>query len=180
MREESIRSLHPPSCTQHICAEPETLSTSDSTTSFKEQSTSKHDSAPRKNIAMFFLHPFLKVLDILLALVAIYLAVYYAFNVTTAGILTPALATICSIPGASFLEICPGQLPKPSAQALPTAELNFTTRLEQLQLISAKSVDLPYHLQASEGAIGDMIVQLSAVHLPSRSKPRESLLILAD
>ncbi|KAF8858556.1 hypothetical protein BDZ45DRAFT_785035 [Acephala macrosclerotiorum] len=118
---------------------------------------------------MFFLRHFMKVFNILMALVATYLGVYCAFNYAT-GLMTPALTTFCCIPGSSFFEFCHAQVPKPSVKASPSPEFNYTERLEQLQLISAESVDLPYHLQASEGSIGDMIVRLSAVDLPSRQK----------
>lgn len=86
------------------------------------------------------------------------------------AILVASKPTICLVPGISSLEICdlPSIPPEPTIPAAVQNALEYSSKLEEMQILGANSVELPYYLGIAEGGIRGMIIQMSAVDLPTK------------
>jgi hypothetical protein len=127
----------------------------------------------------------MKIINMLLPLMSFLLALSLAciviiwlleFFVTGHGILTSAVGKFCVLPGLSYLGVyvgvCERPPPKPKTPLRFFQEgLDYGSKMAEMQMIGADSVELPYLLQISEGQVRGMIIQLSAVDLPSRYIP---------
>ena len=58
--------------------------------------------------------------------------------------------------------------PKPTLSPKMQNALEYSSKLEEMQTLGANSVALPYYLRIAEGGIRGMIVQRSAVDLPTK------------
>ena len=114
-----------------------------------------------------FLGTVMSILQIPFAVVLSLYAIYWLFYT----IMMLATPKFCELPGITFLEICrlPTELPgPPETSPFIQTGLDYSSKLEEMQKLGADSVELPYHLRIGEGGVRGMIVQLSAVDLPSK------------
>lgn len=120
---------------------------------------------------MFFLSRLTSVFEIAILSIILYCTVSGVcdFSLFTARMLAPSWGFLCMLSGFSILPLCQEPIFKsPVTGPMFQKPFDYATRLVEIQKIGAESIELPYRLQASEGSIGNMIVQLSAVDLPSK------------
>jgi hypothetical protein len=125
------------------------------------------ESTTRTMVSIFYaVGTILGILAIPLLLVALLFMAFWAFD----AVLIASKPNFCWIPGISSLEICdvPVVSPKPTISPAMQNALEYSSKLEEMQTLGADSVALPYYLRIAEGGIRGMIVQLSAVDLPTK------------
>lgn len=78
------------------------------------------------------------------------------------------------------LEMCPTTITPPpmtpeNFEEHFQREYNYTHQVEQMQIMGTQNSNLPLSLRSSQGAVKDMLVELSVLDLPSRYVPTSPL-----
>jgi hypothetical protein len=123
-------------------------------------------------VLVWFLAIAVNMLIVLMTLLAGVFAMYVVYEYALEA-LAPAMKSLCAVPGISILglTICSPPPPPPEPPQFLREGLDYGAKLSEMQKIGANSIELPYLLQISEGSVRSMIVQLSAVDLPSKYEP---------
>ena len=120
----------------------------------------------------FVVYILLRLLPLLIIAIALLWLCNYTIGLAAPilSVITPVLTTVCTLPGSSYLGVCPKRPPRrpPPPPLFFTQGLDYGSKLAEMQKMGAESVELPYLLQISEGSVRSMVVTLAAVDLPSK------------